>query len=513
MTDLRTNCKNRLCAALPPGWLTPVVGAFVGSLLLSLLARLGSTLNRDGTLYVRAAQAFLDGGFDAARELFNWPFLPILMAVVAKLSGLGTENAGHLLNALFMAGACALLVACVSRRQPEVAWSVCLVALALPGLNEYRNELLREFGCWFFIMLAFWLALRWAERPRWLSALAVHMSLGVSALFRPEALALFPALIAWQLFAAPREEKWQRLLMLGGLPVAGGALLLALYLGGYLPSGSRLADELARISSARFDAKAQALAAALIEYARGQARTILLFGSLALVPLKLVQKIGLFIIPLVFLFLARQCRPSLSRYPLFAWGIVAHLLVLMVFVIDLQFLAGRYVGLVLLLAAPFIGTGLWLLIQRYPRWRHVIVGAAVLVALANVVSTGQAKTHYVAAGNWLAENATETSRVYVESGRAAHYAGWFKIKPAERGRREELAVEIGQGRYDLLVLEVSRKDPPFDDWLARAGLRVVQRFAHPNRDAVVIAAPIAGQAAETAQQAAEGPGQTRANER
>ena len=500
MTDPRIDCKNTLSAARLPAWLTPVVAAFVGSLLLSLTARLGSTLNRDGMLYVRTSQAFLDGGFDAARELFNWPFLPILMAVVAKVSGLGVENAGHLLNALFMAGACALLVACVSRKQPEVAWSVCLVTLALPGLNEYRNELLREFGCWFFIMLAFWLALRWAERPRWLSALAVQISLGVSALFRPEALALFPALIAWQLFAAPREGKWQRLLMLGGLPVAGGALLLALYLGGYLPSGSRLAGEFARISSARFDAKAQALAAALIEYARGQARTILLFGSLALVPLKLVQKTGPFIIPLVFLLLARQCRPGLSRYPLFAWGIVAHLLVLMAFVIDLQFLAGRYVGLVLLLAAPFIGTGLWLLIQRYPRWRHVIVGVAVLAALANVVSTGQAKTHYVAAGSWLAENATESTRVYVESGRAAHYAGWYKIKPTERNRREELAVEVRQGSYDLLVLEVSRKDPPLDDWLARAGLRVVQRFEHPNRDAVVIAAPIAGRAAESSPQ-------------
>jgi hypothetical protein len=489
MTDQRTNHKNLLSAARLPAWLTPVVAAFIGSLLLSLTARLGSTLNRDGMLYVRTSQAFLEGGFDAAMGLFNWPFLPILMAVVSKVTGIDAENAGHLLNALFMAGACALMVACVSRKQPEVAWSVCLVTLALPGLNEYRNELLREFGCWFFVMLTFWLALRWSERPRWLTAFAMQIALGASALFRPEVLALFPALIGWQVFDAPHEERWRRLLMLGGLPFAGGVLLLALYLGGYLPSGSRLAGEFARISSARFDTKAQALAAALIEYARGQARTILLFGSLALVPIKLIQKIGPFIVPLAFLFFTKQFRPSLSRYPLFAWGIAAHLLVLMVFVIDLQFLAGRYVGLILLLAAPFIGLGFWLMIQRYPRWRYAFVTIALLVAIANVVSLGQGKTHYVDAGSWLKAQATESPRVYMEAGRAAYYAGWHTIKLAPRGRRNELLADIRQGKYDLLVLEISRKDPPVEDWLNSAGLHVLKRFDHPNKDAVIIAAP------------------------
>ena len=59
-------------------WLTPVRAAFFGSLLLSLAARIGGTINRDGILYVDTARLFLEGGFGAARELFNWPFLPIL---------------------------------------------------------------------------------------------------------------------------------------------------------------------------------------------------------------------------------------------------------------------------------------------------------------------------------------------------------------------------------------------------------------------------------------------------
>jgi hypothetical protein len=467
--------------------LTPVSTAFFGSLLLSLIARTGSTLNRDGILYVNTAQVFLDEGFGAAKTAFNWPFLSISLALVSKITGLGLENAGYLLNALFMAGACALMVSCAQRRHPEIAWSVCLMTLALPGLNEYRNELLREFGCWFFIMLSFWLALRWSEKPRWLMALAIQVALGAAGLYRPEALALFPALIAWQIFAAPKGERWHRLLMLGCLPLAAGIALLALNFSGYLSLGERLGGDLSRLNSDRFDAKAQILASALIEYARGQARTILLWGSLALVPIKIIQKTGLLLIPLAFLFFSREVRTTAARFPLFAWGIAAHLLVLCVFVTDLQFLAGRYVGLILLFSAPFVATGFWLMIQRYPRWRWLMVGLAVALALSNVISTGPGKQHFVDAGHWLASNSKGPSGVYIDSGRTAHHANWPKIKLADRNNRPAIEQAAALAQYELFVLEILRRDPPLEDWMDETGLRILQRFDHPNGDAVIIA--------------------------
>lgn len=469
--------------------MTPANTAFVTSLLLSFIAYMGSSLNRDGVLYITTAQAFLDDGFGAARASFNWPFLSISIAFISKISGLAPGHAGYLLNALFMAGACALMVSCANRKQPEIAWSVCLVTLALPGLNEYRNELLREYGCWFFIMLAFWLALRWSERPRWISALGIQLSIGASALYRSEALVLFPAFIAWQAFAAPRTERWQRLLMLGGFPALGGVVLLFFYLGGYLSGGDRLARDLSRLSTARFDAKAQVLASGLIDYAHNQARTILLWGSLALIPIKLVQKTGIFLIPFAFLLVSGDTKAALKRYSLFAWGIAAHLLVLCVFVTDLQFLAGRYVGLILLFAAPFVGTGFWLMAQRYPRWRLAMIAVVVLLALANVISLGPGKKHFVDAGNWLDANTTEQSRVYIDSGRTAHQAGKQKLKLASRNDRPAIEQAVAQAQYDLFVLEISRKDPASEDWMEKIGLRIVKRFDNPNGDVVIIAIP------------------------
>ena len=468
---------------------SPVGLTFTASLLLSLIAWLDSTVNRDGMLYVKAATAFGEGGFSAAKDVFNWPFLPVAMGVVSQISGLSPETAGYVLNAFFMAGACALMVAGIESRQREIAWAACLTVLALPGLNEYRNELLREFGCWFFVMLSLWLAQRWSNRPRWTGAFVVQAALGAAALFRPEALALFPALIAWQWFEAPKDERRLRLIMLGALPCVGATLLGALYYGGELDHTGRLAGEFNRISTARFDAKAQTLAGALIEYAHDQARTILFFGSLALIPVKLFQKFGIFLLPLVFFFADKDWRYTVQRHALLAWAIAAHLLVLAVFVLDLQFLAGRYVGLMLLFSTPFSAAGLLALIRRFPHARYFVITLTMAVMVSNVVSTSPGKTYLVEAGHWLSGSTVEGSRVYIDSGRTAYHAGWLNTVPATRNDRKKIEQAVASGNYDIFVLEVSRKDPPAENWLHAIGLRVVRRFEHPNHDVVLIAQP------------------------
>ncbi len=476
-----------------PNWLTPVAATFLASLALSLIARLGSTVNRDGMLYVNTAQAYLDGGFAAAKALFAWPLLPIIMAWVSKLTGLDPENAGYLVNALFMAGACTLMVACVRRERPEIAWITCLTVLALPGFNEYRNELLREFGCWFFVMLSFWLALRWHDRPTWLMAIGIQASLLGAALFRPEALTLYAALIAWQLFASA-DRRWRRLAMIGLLPAVGGTVLVILYLSGHLGSG-RLAREFSRLSLAPFDAKAQVLASALIDYARGNAQEILFFGSLALIPIKLFQKFGLFLVPLYFYHASRRTHGCPPSGLLFLCAIVVHFFVLAVFVTDLQFLAGRYVGPILLFSTPFIVAGLKHMFVRWPKLSKLSLIVAVVMALANVVSTGPGKAHFADAGAWLADSAPPVARVYIDSGRAAYHARWQNIATLQpRNDRDSIAVAARSGNFDLLVLERSRKDDPITDWLEKeCRMTIVARFGRRDKDEIIIARPGAAQ--------------------
>lgn len=470
---------------------TPGRIVFLGSLILSVIAVQQSIINRDGILYVETARAFLDQGWSAAQQKFNWPLLPVLMALLAKVTGLETETAGQVLNALFMAGCCTLLLSSSARIFPSAVWPTCLVILSLPAFNGYRNELLREYGAWFFIMLSFWLALRWIDKPDWRAALWVQLALLVAALFRPEALSLFVALWGWQFFSVPKELRWQRMFMLATLPLLGLVALLVLTVtGGTLPS--RLLGDMSRFRLTGFDAKAAALAPSLIEYARGNAGTILFFGSLAIVPLKFFGKLGLFAVPLAYAFATEKTSTLLGRSALFAWGLLTYSLVLCVFVLDLQFLAGRYIALLLVFTTPITGYGLHRLIERFPRWKYPTVAICLALMAANVISTGPGKQHYVEAGEWLAKNAADLERVYIDEPRVAYYAGKrFSGRGGQPFEPERMEKEMAEHRYDLIVLSLSSKNRDIEEWLRRNQLEQVQRFTNKAGDAIVVAVPAA----------------------
>ena len=64
---------------------------------------------------------------------------------------------------------------------------------------------------------------------------------------------------------------------------------------------------------------------------------------------------------------------------------------LAIFVIDLQFLAGRYVGLILLLATPFVAAGLQWGSQRFRHANAITIVLCLVLAAGNVISTGAGK--------------------------------------------------------------------------------------------------------------------------
>ncbi|MDR2837064.1 MAG: hypothetical protein LBV49_00595 [Azonexus sp.] len=472
--------------------LSPVYFTFIVSLVLSTIAVSTNIINSDGLIYVETARVFMDDGLSEAFKAFSWPFFSILMGLLAKLTGLSPEWCGYVLNIVFMSGACALLVSIIQRNDDRLAWLAAIVVLSIPGLNDYRSLLIREYGCWFFMLLSLRLSLDWPEKPCWSRCLAIQATLLLAALFRPEALAFYPCIIFWQHFQTTPEQRWRASLMLGMLPALAFSALLGAYFSGFLGESSRLTGEFDRFNLyAEFDATARNMGQAFNDYARESAKTahtILFFGSLSIIPWKYLGALGPFVVPILFFLSAPGKRQRYQRHSLLFWAMCTHLLILAVFVLRMQFVAGRYILPLILFSLPFLLYGLQDLLRRFPRLQWPILTLCALLALANVISLNSGKRHYQEAGQWLGEQYVEAPRIYLENTRIAYYAGWkFKARP-RHWQRDDLLGHIGQ--YDLLIFDFSHKESrEIAAWPVKAGLREVRRFVDGNGDAVIIYVP------------------------
>lgn len=474
----------------------PARTAFIGSLILSAIAiAFAVGPNRDGMLYVDTAQIFLEHGWGAARANFDWPFLAVLIALASQFSGLSPAAAGFLIGALLMAGVCSTLVLITRRSFPDAAWAACVVVLALPALNGYRDHIIREFGFWFFALSALLVAMRWDEHPRRRDALLVHALIAVATLFRLEAIALYPGLLGWQLFRTGAPGWTRRVAMLGVVPFFGLAAGVALLAGSPAASHERVVYYLTAanpmLAVERFSVAAHGFAASVLNrYSADEAGSILFFGLMSIIPVKFLQASGVFAVPLGFAVFSRSGVRRAQGWLLLVWVFAAYVAVLFVFLMHQFFLTGRYVSFLNLLAVPLIAAGCVLMLKRFERWRLGLLLVAVIVALANVTSTGPRKTQYREAGEWLASQAISPERVYIEDGRIAYFANW-RMAPVRSATtdRSQLAREVQSGRFDLVLLDVRRKDVQFNDWVAALPLTEVAHFTNSGGDAVVALKP------------------------
>lgn len=472
---------------------SPVAVAFVGSLLLSLVAVLGVvTVGKDAAFYLDIARQISEQGAGGALGGvggLDWPWFVVLLAGTHKFLGLPLEWAAYLWCGLFMAGTCALLVDVVRQRAPHAVWWAVLVVLAMPAFNQFRADILREFGFWFFSVLALWLALRWQASSSWVKAVGMVLSVMAAALFRLEAVLLLPALVLWQLAAlmrpAQRAGALQLYFLLAGLAGLGVAgLLVAVQLFDF-PT-NRIAYYASLLSPQQLYESFNLLAeqfgnSMTYKYSRDETGQIIFFGMLAALLIKFIQLLG----PFCILFLERSSWVRFSEvvrsFPLFGLAALLYFLVLLLFFIHQQFMISRYLSFLNVLTIPFVVLLIAACADRWPRLKRAFVVVALLVMVANVVSLGAKKTHYVEAGKWIEGHLPVQARIYYDDGRIAYYAG----RGYPLGPPLEVAFEAPE-QFDYLAIEADENDAWLKEWLARNDLRVIERFANRKKDTVLI---------------------------
>jgi len=479
--------------------------AFFASLLLSAVAlSFEVTIGTDAATYLDAARIYHEQGARAAFAYYDWSWFSILIGWVHGWSGVALESIGYVFCTLMMAGCCALWVDLVARRVPGSAGWALLVVLALPALNSLRGEIMREPGFWLGCTAAFWLALRWSDaRGGWWLALGAQAAVLLAALFRLEAVVLMPALVLWQLLQVRQPGGARRLVQMALLPVGaallGGVALLTLDAAPlarvhyYLNTGS------SRAFFAEFMAYTQQFADINLEFFsdRGTGRIAaresgkILFAGLMFVQVwKFVKLLGPFGVPFLF----RQGWSPLRRYweqfqPLaLAFGL--YFLALTVFFLKRTFVYGRYISLLDVLVIPLLVMALMALTERFPRAIKLLVVAGLVAMVANVVSTSSAakKTHYIEAGQWLAQQTQHAhAQHYFDDGRIAWYAGWGYQPTNRQMSREDAMRDERVGSYRYYVIEARPDEPWLTAWQARhPDWRVLAQFANRKGATIVV---------------------------
>lgn len=471
---------------------------FVVSLLLSWVATQSKLINRDGIYYLDTARTILEEGIGAAMRVGEWNFFPLLVAALAATTPLNVGDAAYFLNALLLAGTCALLVAWIRHREPAAAWVAVLVVLAMPAYNQYRSDILREYGFWFFSIASFWLAMRWHETSRWRDALASQLALVIAMLFRLEAAVFFLALALWQLGAAPRGVRLWRASTICAAPIfftfiaavlVGTSLVeLPARYSYYLQAANPL-QKLALFQGASERFFEHVL---VIKYSREEAAYVLFFGLLSIIPVKFINLLGFLAVPLAYLLYKQPSRAMLARWQPLPWAFLVYALMLAAFVTHQFFLSARYVSMLNLLVVPVATAGFTLLAARFPRWKILMFALAGTMLVANVVSLSPRQTHIVAAGRWLAEQTEETPRVCLDSARIAYYAGWHGSTVT---KETNLDAMLDNPECILALVEFrSSGDEGVSAALRRHGYFEVQRFVGGRGGVIVATKSAMGQA-------------------
>jgi len=472
----------------------------LASCALSALAILSDpVINDDGVFYLVIAGEIANNGIAAGFALFDRPFYSLLIAMLHRLSGVSLLLSAHLINTALLA----LLVVSFSRlaarmgKDPALAFWAALLILLLPQLNEYRSSILRDFGYWALLLSSFLPLQRYQASQRWQDGLWWAALCIAAAAFRPEAL-LFALLLP---LASLQGETRALALMSGarlyacfGALVLPPILVLARFdsLQGPLAAAMDITMGLLQAIPAGFhDAVARYAGSVLNPRAADQAAISLLLGLLAVLALKWLGALGPVYTALLAWGMWRRelALPQPSRM-LFLGMLLCCLLLAGGFVLSQQFLTGRYLLLLCILALLPATLALRALMLRVSRSKHaalqyLLLGTLIaLLGADGLLNFGTRQNYRNDAIAWMEQNLEPGAAVFSNDRILAFHSGgafqWNEVMDAEALLRDARAPLQGKQYW---IIHSKQRDDTLEAALQRnaAQLTALQSFTDEDR--------------------------------
>ena len=468
---------------------------FAASLLLSAwLIALDPLINRDAIIYLRAADAYLQGGFGASQQVFGRPLLPIAMALINQWTGLSTMMAGLLIVTLFYALMCTGFVATVhtlggDRRVQIIA---AAVIISHPILNHDRSSIMRDPIYWALLIMSFRELLLYLRNPGLKHRVRWFVYIFLAAMFRFEGLfyALLAPLSLLLLSDLPQRVRHCMSLVLPQL-VALSVVMLGIFLyREQLAEGTQLFPSLQNYFQrlldfpAEFSAVATATGESMLRFtAQEDAPIAILAGLAAILLLNLCRALTW---PWVLVLLWGQRAGLLHRL---RSGddilLKAHLLIgfsyLSLFLLINRFMIERYCDqlvIFLLLYLPFVLSTLW----GAGGWRKALVIVLLLGMSGDSLHTGAADKSFIRdATDWVADNTPVDASVTTNEKYIAYFSEREFDWKFALGQQFQLTPILDNPahwqRRDYMVIYVRKRDEErWQSFLAANDLQELRAF-------------------------------------
>ena len=505
-------------------WLAAGVSIFLSALRFAL----DPVINNDGILYLRAAEFFEAGDWEAGSALFKWPFYSFMVGQLSRLTGLDVEIAAHVLEAALSATIVAAFVSIVREalstgalgaQARRIEGLAVLTILGYSTLNDYRADITRDTGYLAFYMVALLFFFRFVRRPAWTSAAGWGLAISVAVLFRIEGVVFWLLLPCALLFRrpSPGRHRWREFACAHTILLAFVATLaIALTL-----PGVRDAETLSRLeleepwtrlklfvlAIGNLPEKAAPLVGTVLPKQSADHAVPILLLSLAYV---LVVETLMALTPLHLILVGHAARkrllfPAEGFLRSWLWCVAISFGLLLVYVPPRALLTGRYplaLCLTLLVAVPFSLANLyekWRAAKangrptptRWQRWAFPL--AAVFLAAGAVdglVSFGATKHHLREAGAWIRSQPGEDKRVFTNDKILGYYAGQRFPQKVTGDDWEATRAFLENGShsdYDFVALRFRRRRDSQAAWaVARVGEPPIQEFRNRRGDRVLV---------------------------
>ncbi len=473
------------------------------SLALSLLLSYNTLVNPDGILYLRSAQFVSEGQWLAGLKTYFWMFYAVLIAGFSSLSTLSLEHSAFVLNAILLATLTLGFITLVKLLggDTRVQWLAAAVILAHPGLNGYRDYIIRDYGLWAFMLWALYFLIKYAEQTQFRYIIGWTASIILAFLFRIEAFLLLLAAPFGLYACMPGQTfkqktihilKAQSLLLLILI-----SFFIVLFIYNKLHYLGRLYDLPKYLTFILFDSfdlykdKATNFSEIMSVFFKPQHGMVALLGALVTYTVYLIVKL---LSPLYTLLagygMYRKTVPNHVSMRMVIWFSIILFAALLGHLLQHFFFSSRYLVPLILLFMLWVPFGIEALIILGKK--RLLIAIALIMTymfVDGVSSFGYSKMYIKEAGFWLQQNKPE-EKIYTNSTQVAYYAKIDSLnwdKDFNKNHTLELLQSNDWKDYDLLALRHSKNTAELNALIASLpNTVIIQDFYNKRNDGVVI---------------------------